>query len=107
MSETWEQVLKQWLRATFPMLAKHSQEMAKGDRGVMTLSIDVDEMQRMLAGEPGRLDPVWQPADEFIRIVRETTPSPISSESAAKWEQSLQVMDPRRDVALFLSSKTP
>jgi hypothetical protein len=85
------------------MVAAQNHKMAKGDRGVMMVPLSVEDMRRMLAGGRVQLDPIWQPADEFIRIIRET-PSEISAESAARWEQQLAVMDPRRDVALFLTS---
>ncbi len=103
---TWEELVKRWLPASFAVLAAHNHEMAKGDRGVMMVPIDVHTMQEMLAGAPARIDPVWQPADEFIRIIK-STPSSISAESVARWEQMLAVMDPKRDVALFLASRVP
>jgi hypothetical protein len=105
-TETWEGLLARWLKAAFPALAAHNHQMAKSDRGVMTLTIDVDEMQRMLAGTGVLLPPVWQPADEFLRIIKET-PGTIGADSIERWERLLMVMDPRRDVAFFFGSKAP
>jgi hypothetical protein len=102
----WAEVLQQWLLAVFPKLAAHNHGVAKGDRGVMSIKIDAQEMEAMLGGAPVLLDPVWVPADEFIRLLR-ATPSSVTPESIDRWESQLRLMDAKRDVALFLGSKSP
>ena len=103
--QTWNDLTTQWLLVAFPALAAHNFEMAKGDRGVLSVGIDIGEMQQMLDGAVVRLEPSWVPAREFIRLIK-GTPTGISAESVARWEQQLQVMNPTRDVALMLSSRT-
>jgi hypothetical protein len=100
-TEAWEGLLQRWVQAVLPSLEARSREMGNGDCGVMTIPLDLEKIQRMLGGRPERFDPVWQPADKFIRLLREE-PGPISADSIARWEQMLAVMDPRRDAALFL-----
>jgi hypothetical protein len=52
------------------------------------------------------VDPVWVPANEFIRIVREhASGTPEDSDSIEG--TVVRVMDPRRDAALYFASKTP
>lgn len=104
-SESWSELVQRWLPLVFPALLAHNKKTAQGDRGVLAVSISIDDMQRMMRGQRMSIDQVWVPADEFIRLVR-STPGPVSEESLARWDAQLRGMDPTRDVALFLSSPT-
>jgi hypothetical protein len=67
--DTWPVLLQRWLQALFPSLADHNYNMAKGNRGVMTISIDVDEMQQMLAGTGLLLDPIgFRPTSSSVTL---------------------------------------
>jgi hypothetical protein len=104
--DTWQALVARWLREMFPALSAQNAQLSMGERGVMMVSVDAGDMEQTLAGAPLTLDPAWRPADEFVRILR-TASTPMLGASAAECEARLAGMDPRRDVALFVSSKTP
>jgi hypothetical protein len=104
--DTWQALVERWLREMFPALAAQNAQLSMGERGVMMVSIDADDMQQMLAGAPLMLDPAWRPVGEFVRMLR-TAPRPMIHESPDDCERRLGEMDPQQDVALFVSSKTP
>ena len=100
----WMVTSSEWLRVVRPTLIDHAQRVANGDRGVLQINIDTDEMRSHLTRptSPVRLEPTWFPAEEFISIVggREG----VGVETARRWADVLAAMDPSRDVALFLHS---
>lgn len=102
--DEWTEVCGDWLRLVFAPLSNHARQLAQGDRGVLEVNIDVFDMERMLAAKHLHewLDPVWISAYDFIEMANEA--AGIGAETAQRWADSLSLMDPTRDVALFLHS---
>jgi len=100
----WMATCTEWLRVVRPALIDHAQRVAKGDRGVLQVNIDTPEMRSHLTQPTSlvRLQPAWFPADEFIAIVGGR--DGVGAETARRWADALAVMDPSRDIALFLHS---
>ena len=101
----WEETVVRWLPAVFPVLAEHARRLAQGERGVLFLTIDTAEMQRMLSTPGTRtviLDPAWRPAAGFIKNMSDL--AGVGPETAGRWAAMINIMDPARDVALFLAS---
>ena len=94
----------EWLRVVGPVLNGHAKRVANGDRGVLQVNIDTPEMQRHLTAPTSivQLVPTWIPAGEFSAIVGDR--SGVGPETGRRWAEALRVMDPSRDVALFLHS---
>jgi hypothetical protein len=51
-----------------------------------------------------RMDPTWIPIDSFIEIIRPQEPTGLGPETAERWRAAISILDPRRDLALFLHS---
>lgn len=100
----WMMTCSDWLRVVRPALIGHAKRVANGDRGVLQVNIDTPEMQRHLTAPTSivQLVPVWLPAEEFVAIVGDR--SGVGPENSRRWAEVLTVMDPSRDVALFLHS---
>lgn len=103
----WSDVCQRWLDVSFSAIAAHALEVADGDQGVLMVEVDTEKMNRLLAlaakpnaSVPVRLDPIWLPAGEFLKIIREHATD--GEGSAERWGKVLEAMDPRRDVALYL-----
>jgi hypothetical protein len=100
----WMATCTEWLRVVRPALVSHAQQVAAGDRGVLNVNIDVDDMRAQLSARTAlvRLEPIWLPADEFIAIVgaREG----VGADTGRRWADQLAVMDAAQDVALFVHS---
>jgi hypothetical protein len=102
----WETTVDRWLHAVLSGLADHARRLAQGDRGVLFVAVDTVEMERML--ETSRLvagDPKWFPVDIFIDMIQRPEPKGMGLETGRRWAEAIRVMDPARDVALFVTSK--
>jgi hypothetical protein len=100
----WMMTRSNWLRVVRPALLGHATRVANGDRGVLQINVDTPEMERHLTAPPSivRLVPIWLPAEEFVAVVGDR--SGVGAETGRRWAEELRVMDPSRDVALFLHS---
>ena len=102
-SSHWIQAMARWLPAVFSGLQKRVFDLSRGERGVLMLSISTELMEEMLNGKARNVQPdhAWYPADQFVAQLRA-----VGYEDATidRWEQRLALMDPMRDVALFLTS---
>jgi hypothetical protein len=107
--DAWAAIVQRWLDKSFPALAAHAREVAKGDKGVLVVKTSTQELARILeiSDRPGsttfvELTPTWLPAGEFLTIIRDhAEDGPASSE---RWRPVLETMNPDRDVALYLAS---
>ena len=104
----WNAAIVPWTDMVFSALAEHAIEVGKGDRGVLFVPIDAQDMETMLALKAAKQDiaiastSTWVPIQEFLRIIREH----YDDQTVWKrWEAPLETMDPCRDVALYCSSK--
>lgn len=100
----WIAACTKWLRVVGRRLVEHAIDVAKGDRGVLNVNIDTPEMVRHVGQSRSfvRLDPIWLPSDEFIKIVKDR--QGVGPETAQRWARELGTMDASRDVALFIHS---
>ena len=101
----WETTVDRWLHAVLSDLADHARRLAQGDRGVLLVAVDTVEMERML--ETSRLvavDPKWFPFEMFIEMIQRPEPVGRGIETARRWAEAISMMDPARDVALFVTS---
>ena len=102
----WETTVDRWLHAVLSDLADHARRLAQGDRGVLLVAVDTVEMERML--ETSRLvavDPKWFPVEMFIEMIQRPEPVGRGIETARRWAEAIRMMDPARDVALFVTSQ--
>lgn len=99
---TWEAAVRRWLPVVFPALRAHAVRLGAGDRGVLVVTIDADEADRHVAGGTFAMNPPWHPVDAFLEMVKRA--EDLGPETAGRWAVNLAVMDPARDVALFLMS---
>jgi hypothetical protein len=102
----WETTVDRWLHAGFSDLAGHARRLGQGDRGVLVVAVDTVEMERMLETSPlGAVDPKWFPVDVFTEMIQRPEPKGRGLETARRWAEAIRMMDPARDVALFVTSK--
>ena len=102
----WETTVDRWLHAVLSDLADHARRLAQGNRGVLVVAVDTVEMERML--ETSRLvvaDPKWFPDAMFIEMIQRPGPEGRGFETARRWAQTIAIMDPSHDVALFVTSR--
>jgi len=106
----WNDMVTDWLSMIDKQLCAHAVSSAQGERGVLLLTITKKQMAAMLATKklpPGTktqfaMNPsTWVPFESFLDGIRDTHVDPTAAE---RYRPALEVMDPTRDVALFLSS---
>ena len=100
--EIWWEMTGRWVRELFPSLAEYYRATAKGERGVLVFALDTEAMREMLAPPTwtGTLAPRWFSVDDFIESVEGS----VGHDAAQRWAETLQGLDPRRDVAIYLTS---
>jgi hypothetical protein len=101
----WVAALTEWLRFLRPILTRHAQTMARGERGVVMIRIDTEEMRRHIAAKHAifQLEPAWFSVEDFIAGLGDGRTG-VSKEDGKRWAAQLMTMDPREDVAFFLLS---
>jgi hypothetical protein len=100
----WNETSGRWVRHMFAMLSVHARAMARGDRGVLKLTIDTLHMEDMLTATTvnAELNAHWFDAVDFAATMSD--PGGVGPETAWRWLDRLERMDPAHDVALFLCS---
>ena len=98
----WAAQIARWLPVVFPALKAHAVGVGAGDRGVLVVEIASEEAARQLGGGTFATIPRWFPAAAFLDMVK--GPDGVGPTTADRWAASLAVMDPARDVALFVVS---
>jgi len=85
-------------------LIEHGLRVADGDRGVLQVNFDAVDMRAQLTRPESfvKLVPSWLLAEDFIEMVQGR--EGVGVETARRWVEQLNSMDPREDVALFLHS---
>jgi hypothetical protein len=110
MDETarWNTATTRWLDLTRESLIAHAIRVGQGERGVLLVTADLDEMEKVIeaASKPNmritqKATPIWLPIAEFLEHVKTHHVDPTASE---RYRPALEVMDPQRDAALFLAS---
>jgi hypothetical protein len=101
----WYALSTYWVRLAWRALADHSRSRAHGGtRGVLNVQLDTCDFIRMLT--PRRtvapLETRWVPAGVFTAAAAGVVLA--GPERVRRWEEMLAVMDPARDVAVFLHS---
>lgn len=101
----WAVLARQWWPLAFPGIERRYRQDSGGVRGILIITIDTPHLQAGIEGRPVMLEPGWLLPDEFAALLRSVgEDSAISEESIANWERRLALMDPARDVAVFLMS---
>lgn len=100
----WMATCTEWLRVVRPALVSHAKQVAAGDRGVLTVNVDVEQMRAQLSAPKVivTIVPTWLPADEFVNIMGAR--AGVGADTARRWAAQLSVMDASQDVALFIHS---
>lgn len=113
MDETvrWNEATTKWLELTRDTLIAHAIKVGQGERGVLLVTADIDEMERMIEASTkpnmrilAQGDATWLPIAEFLESARTNHVDPTA---AARYRPALELMDPRRDAALWLTTSTP
>lgn len=102
----WSDAVQRWLSFVYTPLCEHAIHVAQGDRGVLVVEANTAQLEAMLAGMEAPdtttvigLTPLWLPIDAFLESIRDAHDDRTAWR---RWQAPLAVMDPRRDVALFI-----
>jgi hypothetical protein len=105
---TWATTVRLWLELVLPTLAAQALDAGHGDRGVLMVTANTDAMALML--EASKIPnaevflastTTWMPIDTFLDIIRTHDEG---TDAWRRWQPALEVMDARRDVAIYLQS---
>lgn len=104
----WNALVDRWLRLAAKSLCSYAIETSAGERGVLLVELDLDEMRSIFdaASRPNvrirfETTPTWVPVDSFLEYVRAGHPDPAFY---GRVKPQLESMDPAKHVAVELRS---